>query len=95
MPVVDLEQSQSEVVIADQDVLNFKGDCMHIQQLIDQEGNPLSLNTQDGQQINVVTSITNGQEKLQGLLPDGTLVALDLQDSKVENMKVSIKFLEQ
>ncbi|XP_045469998.1 zinc finger protein 37 homolog isoform X2 [Harmonia axyridis] len=96
VPMVDLEQAQSEVVISSgQDVLDFKGDCMHIQQLIDQEGNPLSLNTQDGQQINVVTSITNGQEKLQGLLPDGTLVALDLQDSKVENMKRLVEHVEE
>ncbi|XP_044750341.1 oocyte zinc finger protein XlCOF6-like isoform X2 [Coccinella septempunctata] len=96
VPLVGLAPAQSEVVIgSDQDILNFKGDSMHIQQLIDQEGNPLSLNTQDGQQINVVTSITNGEEKLQGLLPDGTLVALDLQDSKVENMKVLVDHVEE
>ncbi|KAL3282757.1 hypothetical protein HHI36_005924 [Cryptolaemus montrouzieri] len=89
VPIVDMEQSQTEVVVsAEQEAIQF-------QQVVDQEGNPLSLNTQDGQQINVVTSITNGEEKLQGLLPDGTLVAIDLQDSKVESMERLIDNVEE
>ncbi|KAK9872931.1 hypothetical protein WA026_020282 [Henosepilachna vigintioctopunctata] len=86
--IVELEQPQSEIVVSsEQNLDSFKEESMQYQQLVDQEGNPLSLNTQDGQQINVVTSITNGQEKLQGLLPDGTLVAIDLQDFKIDNME--------
>ncbi|XP_063903188.1 zinc finger protein 271-like isoform X2 [Zophobas morio] len=51
---------------------------IQLQQLVDQEGNPISFITQDGQQVKVVTSTEDGQENIQGLLPDGTLVPISL-----------------
>lgn len=53
-----------------------KLDGMELRQLIDQQGNPISLTTQDGQQVPVVTG--GSDESLQGLLPDGTLVPINI-----------------
>lgn len=52
--------------------------------MTDQDGNPISLTTSDGQQIKVVTSTDGDQQNIQGLLPDGTLVPINLtlQDGK-------------
>lgn len=51
---------------------------------MDNDGNPINLTTADGQQIKVVTNTEEGQETISGLLPDGTLVPinLNLQDLK-------------
>ncbi|KAL1490611.1 hypothetical protein ABEB36_013273 [Hypothenemus hampei] len=43
--------------------------------LLDPEGNAISITTPDGQPIPIVSS---GTEKLQGLLPDGTLISFDI-----------------
>lgn len=55
-----------------------------MQQIIDQDGNALSLTTADGQQIKVVTTMKQGQQNIQGLMTDGTLIPLSLsvQDGK-------------
>lgn len=42
------------------------------------------MTTSDGQQIKVVTTIKEGQQNIQGLMPDGTLIpiSLSVQDGK-------------
>lgn len=49
-----------------------------MQQVIDNDGNPLSITTADNQNIKVVMSVEGGQQSIQGLLPDGTLVPINL-----------------
>lgn len=48
---------------------------LQFQELMDAEGNVISLTTSDGRPIPIVSS-TN--EKIQGLMPDGTLVSFDI-----------------
>ncbi|RZC14267.1 zinc finger protein 271-like, partial [Asbolus verrucosus] len=66
----------NEIINMTDDIENVK--TVQLQQLVDQEGNPISFITQDGQQVKVVTSSEDGQENIQGLLPDGTLVPISL-----------------
>lgn len=55
---------------------------LQLTQLIDPQGNPISITTQDGQNIPVVT---NGNENIiQGLLPDGTLIPINLDKNLIE-----------
>ncbi|XP_044267223.1 zinc finger protein 271-like isoform X2 [Tribolium madens] len=61
---------------------------IQLQQLVDQEGNPISFITQDGQQVKVVTSNEDGQENIQGLLPDGTLVPISLTTVPEKNKPI-------
>lgn len=49
-----------------------------MQQVIDNDGNPLSITTADNQNIKVVMSVEDDQQSIQGLLPDGTLVPINL-----------------
>ncbi|KAJ8968593.1 hypothetical protein NQ314_002259 [Rhamnusium bicolor] len=50
---------------------------LHLTQLVDQQGNPISITTQDGQTVPVVTG-ANDEDNIQGLLPDGTLVPIEI-----------------
>ncbi|KAJ8921027.1 hypothetical protein NQ315_015823 [Exocentrus adspersus] len=50
---------------------------LHLTQLVDQEGNPISVTTPDGQMVPVVTG-ADDEANLQGLLPDGTLIPIEL-----------------
>lgn len=57
---------------------------LSIHDLLDHEGNTISITTADGQPIPIVSS---GNEKFQGLLPDGTLVSFDIlpeQETEVD-----------
>lgn len=59
---------------------------LSIHDLLDHEGNTISITTADGQPIPIVSS---GNEKFQGLLPDGTLVSFDiLPDGQVKETEV-------
>lgn len=58
--------------------------CSNLQltQLVDPQGNPISITTQDGHNIPVVT---NGDGNLiQGLMPDGSLVPINLDKNLIE-----------
>lgn len=44
---------------------------------MDNEGNPVSVTTDDGQVIKVVTSANDAQQHIQGLLPDGTVIPIN------------------
>ncbi|XP_065163488.1 zinc finger protein 34-like [Atheta coriaria] len=54
-----------------------------VQQLVDNDGNVISITTDDGQQIKVVTTMDD-EQCIQGLMPDGTLIPINLstQDGK-------------
>lgn len=59
---------------------------LQLTQLVDTQGNPISITTQDGQNIPVVT---NGEENIiQGLLPNGTLVPINLE----KNMMIEVRW---
>lgn len=61
---------------------NIDAGNLQFTQLVDPQGNPISITTEDGQNIPVVT---NGEENIiQGLLPDGTLVPIDLDKNLIE-----------
>ncbi|XP_017769673.1 PREDICTED: zinc finger protein 271-like [Nicrophorus vespilloides] len=66
---------------------------VQLQQLIDTEGNAINLTTSDGQQIKVVTTIGAEEPCIQGLLPDGTLVPINLtmQDGKPISAEMPLK----
>lgn len=66
----------NEINIAEEQVDGLK--TIQLQQLVDQDGNPITFIMQDGQQVKVVTSTEDGQDNIQGLLPDGTLVPISL-----------------
>lgn len=60
---------------------------MQLTQLIDSQGNPISITTSDGQTIPVVT---DGDENcIKGLLPDGTLIPIDL-DKDLTKVRIEI-----
>lgn len=66
----------------DKETLQASDANLQFTQLVDPHGNPISITTQDGQNIPVVT---NGEEHIiQGLLPDGTLVPINLNDNFIE-----------
>ncbi|KAJ8960897.1 hypothetical protein NQ318_020196 [Aromia moschata] len=50
---------------------------LQLTQLLDHQGNPISITTQDGQTVPVVTG-PNDENSIQGLLPDGTLVPIEI-----------------
>ncbi|CAH1369186.1 zinc finger protein 271-like [Tenebrio molitor] len=81
--IVTYIEPQDPVVIESKQIVNVTEDVENVktiqfQQLVDPEGNPISFITQDGQQVNVVTSTEDGEENIQGLLTDGTLVPISL-----------------
>lgn len=81
----DLDQSiQLQVCNLYLLVIACLNSIIKFQQIIDQDGNALSLTTTDGQQIKVVTTVKEGQQNIQGLMPDGTLIPINLsvQDRK-------------
>ncbi|XP_057668144.1 zinc finger protein 271-like [Diorhabda carinulata] len=59
---------------------------LQLTQLVDQQGNPISIITQDGQTVPVVTSGNDADSNLHGLLPDGSLVPIEIavQDKELE-----------
>ncbi|CAG9860302.1 unnamed protein product [Phyllotreta striolata] len=57
--------------------LTEKSNTLQLTQLIDQQGNPVSITTQDGQTIPIVTS-GDDDNNMQGLMPDGTLVPIEI-----------------
>lgn len=61
-----------------------------MQQIVDNEGNPINLTTADGQQIKVITNTEDGQETISGLLPDGTLVPINLNLHEGKGLSVDI-----
>lgn len=64
---------------------------LHLTQLVDQQGNPISITTQDGQMVPVVTGM-NDEASIQGLLPDGTLVPIELTAIQEKDlMEVSLR----
>lgn len=80
----------SEELVAEEEA-EKEEESMQLQQLIDQDGNPISLTTQDGQQVKVIASIQDGQEKIQGLLADGTLIPIDLDSTiNVSHVFISV-----
>lgn len=66
---------------------------LQIQQVTDTEGNPISLTTPDGQSIKIVTANAEGQQNVHGLLPDGTLIPINLsmQDKKQDEISFNIE----
>ncbi|KAF5298443.1 hypothetical protein FQR65_LT01222 [Abscondita terminalis] len=50
----------------------------HFQELIDEDGSAISLTTSDGQQVKVLATVEEGQQNLQCLMPNGTLVPINL-----------------
>lgn len=69
---------KSTETIAVSEEIDDLSTTVQLQELVDQDGNPITFTTQDGQQVKVVTSIEDGQENIQGLLPDGMLVPISL-----------------
>lgn len=72
--ILEDKDGGEEMVLTEEDNLT----TIQLQHLVDQDGNPISFLTQDGQQVKVVTSNEDGAENIQGLLPDGTLVPISL-----------------
>ncbi|KAF7269233.1 hypothetical protein GWI33_017690 [Rhynchophorus ferrugineus] len=77
------------IVQKDQTVeLKIEAPSLQIQELLDNEGNPISFTTADGQPIPIVSS---DSKKFQGLMPDGTLVSIDIvtdQTKEIEQEEV-------
>ncbi|XP_030746745.1 zinc finger protein 271-like [Sitophilus oryzae] len=57
---------------------------LQIQEVLDNEGNPINFTTADGQLIPIVSS---DSKNLQGLMPDGTLVSLDILPNQIKDIE--------
>ncbi|CAH2019933.1 unnamed protein product [Acanthoscelides obtectus] len=58
---------------------------LRITQVVDEQGLPISIKTQDGLSIPIVTG--NDGNRVHGLLPDGTLVPIELNDLEDKNIE--------
>ncbi|KAG5891834.1 hypothetical protein JTB14_035856 [Gonioctena quinquepunctata] len=72
-----------------------KGGDLQLTQLVDQQGNPISIRTQDGSTFPIV-STGNEEESFQGLLPDGTLVPIEIANvDEKDDEGVELNLLEE
>nr|CAH7736319.1 unnamed protein product [Callosobruchus chinensis] len=63
---------------------------LRLTQVVDEQGIPISIKTQDGLSIPIVTG--NDENRVHGLLPDGTLVPIELnelEDKAVEEIVIN------
>ncbi|KRT83116.1 zinc finger protein, partial [Oryctes borbonicus] len=85
-PAVPLQNEQSNnanATVLPTDPLNISSkeelsNSLQLQQVIDNDGNPLTITTADNQNIKVVMRVDNGEQSIHGLLSDGTLVPINL-----------------
>ncbi|CAH1183730.1 unnamed protein product [Phaedon cochleariae] len=62
-----------------------KDAALEIRQLTDHQGNPISITTQDGKTVPVVT-VGDDDESIQGLMPDGTLIPIEIATEPVKEV---------
>ncbi|XP_025835234.1 zinc finger protein 436-like [Agrilus planipennis] len=71
------ENDEAHAKINNISTLSTKNNAV-IQQIIDQEGNTMSVALPDGQMLRVVTTMENGEQNFKGLTNDGSLIPLNV-----------------